>query len=136
MADYGYRYYDSLTGRWPSRDPIEEEGGVNLYGFVGNCSNNRIDLLGQAWHGIASELATFRYKSTGDCDCPPNPNKKDITRAYLGKAVTDAAFTAEVEAVGDAYEKAKKDDTIEKCYEFESSETEFQNSWEEPDIIV
>ena len=32
---YGYRYYDPLTGRWPSRDPIEEEGGVNLYGFVG-----------------------------------------------------------------------------------------------------
>jgi len=31
---------------WPSRDPIGEEGGVNLYGFVGNCSNSRIDLLG------------------------------------------------------------------------------------------
>jgi RHS repeat-associated protein len=24
---YGYRYYDPVTGRWPSRDPIEEEGG-------------------------------------------------------------------------------------------------------------
>jgi RHS repeat-associated protein len=35
---YGYRYYDPVTGRWPSRDPIEEEGGVNLYGFVGNNS--------------------------------------------------------------------------------------------------
>ncbi|MEI7957239.1 MAG: RHS repeat-associated core domain-containing protein, partial [Verrucomicrobiota bacterium] len=30
---YGYRYYDPLTGRWPSRDPIGEKGGVNLYGF-------------------------------------------------------------------------------------------------------
>ncbi len=27
---YGYRYYDPVTGRWPSRDPIEERGGVNL----------------------------------------------------------------------------------------------------------
>ncbi|MFZ9938074.1 MAG: RHS repeat-associated core domain-containing protein, partial [Luteolibacter sp.] len=32
---YGYRYYDPVTGRWPSRDPIEEEGGLNLYGFLG-----------------------------------------------------------------------------------------------------
>jgi uncharacterized protein RhaS with RHS repeats len=43
---YGYRYYDPITGRWPSRDPIEEEGGVNLYVFVKNWGVNRIDLLG------------------------------------------------------------------------------------------
>ncbi len=44
----GYRYYDPMTGRWPSRDPIQEEGGVNLYGFVGNNSINNRDYLGQA----------------------------------------------------------------------------------------
>ncbi len=43
---YGYRYYDPLTGRWPSRDPIGENGGVNLYGFVGNDGIGAIDLLG------------------------------------------------------------------------------------------
>ena len=43
---YGYRYYDPMTGRWPSRDPIEEMGGVNLYGFVGNGKANRWDILG------------------------------------------------------------------------------------------
>ena len=32
---------------WPSRDPIEESGGVNLYGFVGNDGVNRWDYLGQ-----------------------------------------------------------------------------------------
>ena len=31
---------------WPSRDPIEEKGGVNLYGFVGNDGVNRLDYLG------------------------------------------------------------------------------------------
>ena len=46
VAYYGYRYYDPVTGRWPSRDPIEEEGGVNLYGFVENRPTDRIDLLG------------------------------------------------------------------------------------------
>ena len=43
---YGYRYYDPVTGRWPSRDPIKEEGGVNLYAFVTNNGVNGTDLLG------------------------------------------------------------------------------------------
>ncbi|MCP5535580.1 MAG: hypothetical protein H7A51_05000 [Akkermansiaceae bacterium] len=43
---YGYRYYDPTTGRWPSRDPIREAGGPNLYGFVGNCVVNKFDYLG------------------------------------------------------------------------------------------
>jgi len=43
---YGYRYYDPVTGRWPSRDPIGERGGVNLYGFVGNAGVNWIDVNG------------------------------------------------------------------------------------------
>ncbi|MES2980668.1 MAG: RHS repeat-associated core domain-containing protein, partial [Verrucomicrobiota bacterium] len=38
--------YDPETGRWPSRDPIEEEGGINLYGFVGNDAVNHWDFLG------------------------------------------------------------------------------------------
>jgi RHS repeat-associated protein len=46
---YGYRYYDPVTGRWPSRDPIEEDGGINLYGFVGNNPISRHDRLGQDW---------------------------------------------------------------------------------------
>jgi RHS repeat-associated protein len=43
---YTYRWYDPITGRWPSRDPIGESGGVNLYGFVGNDGLNRFDPLG------------------------------------------------------------------------------------------
>jgi len=46
VADYLYRYYDPLTGRWPSRDPIEERGGVNLYCFLNNNTLHSIDILG------------------------------------------------------------------------------------------
>ena len=46
VADYTYRYYHPKTGRWPSRDPIEERGGANLYGFVGNDGVNQMDILG------------------------------------------------------------------------------------------
>ena len=73
---YGYRYYDPVTGRWPSRDPIEEEGGVNLYGFVGNDGVNQLDLLG-----------TSSIMLDGTSWCPridPNPvgaNAQSLTNA-------------------------------------------------------
>ena len=46
LLDYCLRYYDPSTGRWPSRDPIGEEGGINLYGMVANDPVNRWDFLG------------------------------------------------------------------------------------------
>ena len=46
VSYYGFRYYDPVTGRWPSRDPIEEQGGLNLYGMVGNDALNLIDVVG------------------------------------------------------------------------------------------
>ena len=51
VADYLYRYYDPLTGRWPSRDPIGERGGLNLYGIVGNDGVGMVDLLGLVFPG-------------------------------------------------------------------------------------
>jgi RHS repeat-associated protein len=43
---YGYRFYEPNLQRWLSRDPIEEAGGINLYGFVGNNPINNIDPFG------------------------------------------------------------------------------------------
>jgi len=45
---YLYRAYDAEWGRWLSRDPIGETGGINLYGFVGNSPISFVDLLGSA----------------------------------------------------------------------------------------
>src|ERR1017187_1814220 len=39
-------YFDPTTGRWASRDPIQEDGGLNLYGFVGNDGINYNDAFG------------------------------------------------------------------------------------------
>ncbi|MDI1248810.1 MAG: type IV secretion protein Rhs [Lacunisphaera sp.] len=49
---YGHRYYSPSTGRWLSRDPIEEQGGANLYGFVQNDALNSVDLFGLASRGL------------------------------------------------------------------------------------
>jgi RHS repeat-associated protein len=46
---YGYRFYSPALGRWINRDPLGEEGGVNLYGFVGNNPVNKTDPLGLKW---------------------------------------------------------------------------------------
>jgi RHS repeat-associated protein len=43
---YGYRYYSPELGRWVSRDPIEEEGGLNLFIFCGNRSLSLYDAEG------------------------------------------------------------------------------------------
>jgi len=41
-----YLFRDLADGRWPSRDPVGERGGVNLYNFVGDCPQNRTDRFG------------------------------------------------------------------------------------------
>jgi RHS repeat-associated protein len=44
--NYGYRYYSPQLGRWLSRDPIGEAGGVNLYELISNNPVNILDYLG------------------------------------------------------------------------------------------
>jgi RHS repeat-associated protein len=41
------RAYDATLGNWISRDPIEERGGINLYGYAGNDPVNFVDPSGQ-----------------------------------------------------------------------------------------
>jgi RHS repeat-associated protein len=43
---YGYRYYSPELGRWLSRDPLGEDGSVNLYLFAYNNSLYFIDPFG------------------------------------------------------------------------------------------
>jgi RHS repeat-associated protein len=65
LVCYGYRYYSTSLGRWLSRDPLEEDGGMNLYGFVGNNPNNRIDAFG-LWGEDIHHVATARWARQSD----------------------------------------------------------------------
>jgi len=48
---YGLRYYAAKHGRFINRDPIEEDGSNNLYGFVGNAPTRSWDVLGLTVEG-------------------------------------------------------------------------------------
>jgi len=69
---YGYRYYNPSTGRWLSRDLIGENGGLNLYCFIGNDSIGKADYLGleqiQIWASayIPSVWFIFPYPAALD----------------------------------------------------------------------
>ena len=49
LVYYNYRYYNPELGRWISRDPIEEQGGYNLYGMIGNNPLYGWDDLGRSY---------------------------------------------------------------------------------------
>ena len=61
---YGFRWYDAVTGRWLSVDPIEEMGGLNIYSYAHNNGPNLFDILGCA--AFVLEVSYFKPRSTGD----------------------------------------------------------------------
>ena len=103
---YNYRYYNPELGRWISRDPIEEQGGFNLYGMIGNdplCGwdqrgNNNAVEYGKhitTWGSIA---AGFYCAHKG----------KWIAGAIIGvigNLISIVAFRSDVDAVVKAGEK-------------------------------
>lgn len=66
LAYYGFRFYNPETGRWLNRDPIEERGGINLYGMVSNDPINKIDPFGLSEITISVSRTTYpTQESTG-----------------------------------------------------------------------
>ena len=49
---YGYRYYSPSIGRWITRDPIEEGGGIHVNAFCLNAPVNLFDPLGESTETI------------------------------------------------------------------------------------
>ena len=61
---YNYRHLNPRDGRWISRDPIAEQGGWNLFAFVGNNGVNRWDYLGEFYKGTWYSAFKYSYSST------------------------------------------------------------------------
>ena len=48
LVNFRARWYDPVTGRWLSKDPIGLSGGLNLYVFCGDDPVNTLDPIGTA----------------------------------------------------------------------------------------
>ncbi|MBR4171174.1 MAG: RHS repeat-associated core domain-containing protein, partial [Kiritimatiellae bacterium] len=62
VYDFGERVYSPELRRWLSRDPIGEEGGVNLYAMCGNDAVNGVDILGNVRYMGKSRESGYFYK--------------------------------------------------------------------------
>ena len=80
---YGYRYYDPQLGRFINRDPIEEAGGLNLYGFCGNDGVNRWDFLGM--EDVFDKIR--RTGGTGDADGKTYARDQPLTSTIFGESL-------------------------------------------------
>ena len=58
---YAYRIYESPSGRWTQRDPIDYQDSVNLYQFCGNNPVNSVDALGLFRFGRTDLSALPKY---------------------------------------------------------------------------
>ena len=61
LVYYNYRHYSPSLGRFLSRDPIAEQGGLNLYAFVKNAPALRVDyngLFAWSWEDVEDRVAT------------------------------------------------------------------------------
>ena len=62
---YGFRYYKASTGDWLNRDPIEERGGLDIYGFVKENPLSFVDLTGLAYsYSEAAPTGVWAIKYT------------------------------------------------------------------------
>ena len=93
--NYGYRYYLPELGRWPSRDPIGEEGGLNLYRMIGNDCLSRTDFMGMLDPGgrpVRPITTTPRPGTPGGYNAPVEPGYGPGANQAIGQAIIDTIF--------------------------------------------
>ncbi|MBP3302299.1 MAG: RHS repeat-associated core domain-containing protein, partial [Opitutales bacterium] len=80
LVYYNYRHYSPTLGRFLSRDPIQEQGGPNLYAFVKNRPLFVNDYLGK-WGWWECIKRCLGFTSTGD---DISSYSLSMRAAYLG----------------------------------------------------
>ena len=109
LVYYNYRYYIPNLGRWINRDPLEEEGCINLYSIVNNSINNSCDENGEIPLDTIWDLGNIIYDiAVGD-----TVSLAADTAALLIPYVP--AGTTKIAKLTRLVSKAKADDVIDIC---------------------
>ena len=124
LYNYGYRFYDPLTGRWPSRDTIGDDGGLNLYGFVGNDGVDWVDIFEVLDNGLGGEVIMPTYYRFPQNLVDQTIADRSVRRTYIQRdaleqrdafAESESLDKTGEEAAKRAYEETRKD---KEKYEF------------------
>ena len=108
------------VGGWLNRDPIGEEGGTNVYGFVGNDPVNGTDYLGlfDSLPNIHGEIITKAFKSSFD--------QTNIDNIATGSFNTDFFFDGPKYFTGKSYNTKNHFDSI-------TNPDELKANWDDVD---
>jgi RHS repeat-associated protein len=116
---YGYRFLSPELG-WISRDPIEEDGGLNVYGFARNIPISHVDYLGQYDPDDPATGTTFPSQPGPDgtihyttppwfeypsdegkpCCCSPAATLVKFDRSDAGSGMRSIAMQVDIELTG------------------------------------
>lgn len=79
-----FRYYSTSTGRWLSRDPLGEAGGLNLYGFVDGNAISLCDKDGLRKYDFSEGSYPFTFSfGAGDVIITPDKDTINVFRRSL-----------------------------------------------------
>ncbi len=93
---FGERFLQPWVGRWPSFDPIGEEGGLNLYAFVRNQPIGSIDYLGRYTLADAEKSLKTNYRVF-----PAIPRFRGFPARYSRQQIFDEWYRLEKEYIAD-----------------------------------
>jgi len=81
LIRFGARDYQPATGRWTFKDPVLFNGGLNLYGYVGNDPINHIDIIGLMYPGYANGASAMMWSQAVMSDPMVNVNIQSQMRS-------------------------------------------------------
>jgi RHS repeat-associated protein len=144
----GHRFYSPSLGRFINKDPIEEQGGLNLYGFCGNNGVNRWDYLGMVDDYMRTRADGSTYFDYGGyihgSDFVSYKNAGVATEGgssygsgvWIGSTVPGAGGFVDAHATSLTTQKALYDHAIEVLKREDERKAASQNDGKEPTVII
>ena len=108
LVNFRMRWYDPVTGRWLSKDPIGLSGGLNLYAFCEGDPINNVDRIGLCteddggfWERVKKK-ARNAIKAVVTASQAALPTTSSTAVNALEGAATGATLGNEIKALHDA----------------------------------